>query len=195
MAKIVAEKVDIYEEEVGYRSSVSEAVMVKVAKGIQYHNENSGDAIGKVEQCMLTEEQFCTLKGDSHTNTDYTTRKWVLMSGQDITGSDFANLTGITTLPNATSTSAFFRQGSSLGSYQDSQNKSHNHSITHPYAQGIGDDGENTYTVIAGLGGATGGQTTTPGTWDTSRFSMSSEGGSESRPNNYQMNFFIKINW
>ena len=108
MTKLIGEKIDFYDEDVAYRNSVSEALFAKICKAMQWHNENTGDLIGDVKQSMLTQAQFCLLKGDDHTNADYLSRKWVLMSGQDVTGSDYHTLTGNTHLPNATANKTFF---------------------------------------------------------------------------------------
>ena len=187
MTKLIGEKVDFYDEDVAYRNSVSEALLAKIGKSIQWHNENTGDLIGDTKQSILTESQFCLLKGDDHTNTDYISRKWVLMSGQDITGSDLHTLTGITTLPNATSTKAFFRQGPAIGEYQSNQNLSHSHTFykdNYRYK-------EFAPSLPIGLYGI---QPIDSEVWGGSTTTTTTSGGDESRPNNYQMNFFIKIN-
>lgn len=183
----------IQEEDVASSSSASEALLKKIGGAVNYLIQNSLDYVGKFESTGLTEAQFATLKGYDHTQPE-PLKKWVLLKGQSIAGSKYAEITGKTTLPNAVSTGAFPGQASSeaqLLTYEESQNKAHNHSISFKESQ----EGyaHTEATAISLLKSA---QKYVKGwfAWATSAYSMSTEGGAVARPNTVRINWFLKIN-
>lgn len=180
MGEITASANKIYEEEVSYKSAVSEATFTKMGGAINYIISNASDYVGQVECTMLTESQFATIKDYDHTESDLTVKKWVRINGQNITGSDYATLTGITTLPSAVSNEAFPGQTNSeanIGNYEANQNKSHSHS----------------YTVVSATTGTAGGSSGNPYDATTST-STGPEGGAVARPNTFRVNYFLRIN-
>lgn len=150
--------------------------------------------VGSIQQSLLTEAQFQSLQGNC----------WVKMIGQDVTGSDYASLTGNTNLPDARD--KFLRQSrlSSetnldaplLGQIQEDQFQGHFHS-----ANGAGDNvflyQRGTGGVYGALpGGSWGDRTSIPaGNAVTDGINGVPRVGSETRPKNLGINFFIKINY
>ena len=185
MADLPSSKSKIQIEETRYKSTVSETTFQKVGGAINHILDNSVNQVGDVVQSILSEAQFQSLRGNN----------WVLMSGQDITGSDLNAATGIVNLPDATGNSAFFRQGASLGTLQSDQNRAHSHTVfyanTPDNDPGAGTDIKSDSQLTQTSGSYAQAPVTVP--WSSS-YSMSSDGGAEARPINYQMNFFIKIN-
>lgn len=200
MAEIPASNKKIYEEEVNYKAPVSEATFTKVGGAINYVISNASDYVGQLESTMLTEAQFATTKDYDYTETDLTVKKWVLVDGQNITGSDYATLTGLTALPSARSNGAFPRQAVSeanIGTYESNQNKSHVHqqsflndgsSTQYPARRGTNGGAESYYRQNTGTG-FTLNQALLVGPLNTQ-----SEGGTEARPNAFQVNYFLRIN-
>ena len=176
MTAVTAQLNTMQIEECKFEASVSEAVMTRMAAVVNYLAQNAIDTLGTVIQSALTEAQFATLKGYDHT-APYATRKWVLMTGASISGSDFANLTGITSFPDAVTNGAFLGQkkpSHSMTEYQTNQNQSHTHTSAALTSQSIQEGGSGNTSL--GLG------------------STGSSGGDEARPNNIRVNIFIKIN-
>ena len=184
----------IQEEDVASSASASEALLKKVGGAINYLIQNSLDFVGKVETTMLTEAQFAATKGYDHTQPE-PLKKWVLMKGQSIAGSKFAEITGKTALPNAVTTGAFIGQAESdaqILTYQESQNKAHSHSIS--FYEG-GDGYAGAYGNVAmSLFKAIYNKVKSWATWSTNVYSMSTEGGAVARPNTVRGNIFLKIN-
>lgn len=189
MADIPASLQKIQIEEVGYRAAVSEATFNKMGASINAIVDDGIEPIGTVVQSILTESQFQAIKGN----------KWVRMSGQSIVGSDLNALTSITSLPNMIGNEAFIGQAGSegsLGNFEASQNKSHNHNIQ--YKSRADESGPSVISARSELNNLN----TNPNdglarpfvSWDTSVYQMDNEGGTVARPNTYRMNFFIKIN-
>lgn len=79
MALLPPLKADFYEEDFGYRSSVSEELLRKIASAVNYLNRDGVAPIGSTEMSFLPLEQFQLLRSDS----------WVLMDGSDITDTDY----------------------------------------------------------------------------------------------------------
>ena len=178
----------MYTEEVQYKSAVSESSATKQAATINYLIDNSVDVLGTVIKSTLTLAQFAAQKGFNHTEP-LTTRKYTIMDGSSIVGSDLNTLTGQTTLADAVGNQAFFRNTDSdgnIGNFESSQNKSHTHTasdVNVPFA--INQD-------VAG--GTTGTPYLAGAAVNTESVTIDPDGGSESRPVNYKMSFFIKIN-
>lgn len=175
MTLIPAERKEIHVEETSYKASISELTAQKIGASVNWVLANTSTQIGDIVPSALTQAQFQTLRGNN----------WVLMSGQSISGSDLAILTGITSLPNMVGNEAFLGQknAQSMFAYEASQNKSHNHNVTgnsaisHQFL-----DYMNTgYTRDILYPGA-------------AVFTSTSEGGAVARPNTVRVNFFIKIN-
>ncbi len=178
MANVPSDLQKIQIEEVGYRSAVSEATFNKMGASINAIIDDGIEPIGTIIQSILTESQFQSIKGN----------KWVRMSGQSIAGSDLNSLTGISNLPDMITNSAFVRQASvegNIGVFQADTIVSHSHTTT-VSVRDLSGSAPSGDTTICGASGAT---TNTIASNNTG-----STGGSETRPKNYQMNFFIKIN-
>jgi hypothetical protein len=165
--------------------------------------------IGEVKQSVLTEAEFQQVFDGT----------WVLMDGRDITGSDLANLTGNNTLPDARG--QFLRgknngrnDGSedpegerNLGASQSDSFGSHDHGGGfHGHAlysyTGTSTSGNlgmtNTITGVTGKNSASRGYVSTNGdgatlVQDAGNF-LNTDGGSETRPRNIVINYFVKIN-
>jgi len=132
--------------------------------------------VGSVIQSLLDETTF----------QDKRNNKWVLCDGQDVTGSDYDTLTGNSTVPDLRG--RFMRMKDhgvgkdsagdrAIGNFQDQDIKSHTHSYTQTYhTNNDRDAGANTKTEQYQTTLNTGYQ------------------GSESRPKNICVNFFIKVN-
>lgn len=132
--------------------------------------------VGEIKTSLLTPDKFRETYGSA----------WVLIDGASVEGSEFAKITGMSKLPDARG--AFLRMhnngrndglqnpdNTKLGSYQSDELKSH----THKY-------GGTTMTQRAGGYPVPYGNS---GDWETREF-----GGSETRPKNISVNYYIKIN-
>lgn len=131
--------------------------------------------VGTIIHSMLSTAQFATEYGDN----------WVLADGRSVTGSKYASVTGLGTIPDMRG--AFLRaknNGStrnpdgdlSLGTYSADKFASHNHSIN------TGDKiGSNIISV-----GVT--------SKDTGSVVTGSKGGNETAPKSITVNIFIRIN-
>lgn len=183
MAEVSPSLETIHNEEVGAGKAVSKALVAKIAKLVTYVKKNSTDVIGKIEFSALTEEQFAEEKGYDLLDSQgqplpMTEIKWVLMKGQNISGSDYSIKTGKAQLANMVSKSAFIRQATSegnIGIYQDHQlgevtvpADGQFSGTTSPYFQSSNVDYPVNRTINS---------------------------GKDTRPRNYQFNIFIKINY
>lgn len=173
MTLLAQAKNDITVEETAYRSSISEATMQRIGSSINWINANAGTHLGDIISSALTLSQFQALRGT----------QWVLMDGADITGTDFANLTGITTLPNMVANEAFLgqRNAQAIGAYEANQNQSHSHTTSMQLYESSG-------------GSARASGTDSPTGGGTAAGSTNNSGGTVARPNTYRVNFFIKVN-
>jgi len=90
MTAISQAKATIQIEETISGAAPSEAILQKIGGSINWLNANAGTQLGDIIQSGLTEVQFQSLRGNN----------WVRMAGQSVAGSDYATLTGVTTLPN-----------------------------------------------------------------------------------------------
>jgi hypothetical protein len=191
MAEVNAIKHTFYDEDVRQDKAVSEATQSKLAESLAWIMQNSSDIIGQKIDVALTEAQFATLKGYSLIDglgspIPEASKKWVLLKGQSITGSDYANLTGVNTLPDMVTTEAHVAQAlndAALLSYQENQNKSHTHGIkvsNKAYTSGGTSVGNGIISISEGYSNS--GQ-------------IANEGGAVARPNRVMLNTFIKINW
>jgi hypothetical protein len=133
-------------------------------------------SVGDIVQSMLTEAQFQSLRG----------MDWVLMDGRSVVGSAYETITGETNIPDARGTYLRTKDNGrgldpngdpALGSYQDDELASHQH--TTPVGAFSGQVNDN------------------PG-GDESDFENGSvtglTGGNETRPKTTIVNTFIKIN-
>lgn len=185
----------ISENDVSTGKAVSEATLSKIAQTVTYLAKNSLDIIGETKITVLTEAQFAQAKDyeifDTGSNPiPENQKKWVLYKGQDISGSDLANLTGINSLADMVSKEAHIAQAlndAALMSYQENQNKSHQHNVT--YVGGVYDELSSNSADFMRASSAsdyTGPQNNTKTT--------TAEGGAVARPNRVMHNLFIKIN-
>ena len=152
---------------------------------------SSLSAIGDVVQSLLTETQFQSERGLT----------WVLMDGRSVTGSDYATLTGSSSIPDAR---GVFLRGknngrsdgkqnpdgdSSLGVYQEDAFQGHGHLYRSK------NQGANAYNNA----GANAGIHNLDNSFPVERpINLSGSGtvryGTETRPKNITINYFIKIN-
>lgn len=172
----VREKITV--EETSYRSGVSEATWQKIGSSMNWILDNSGFQLGDIIISGLTEAQFQARRGTG----------WVLMTGQNIAGSDFEALTGIQNLPDMVGNGGHLEQlesGNSMFDYFSSQNKEHNHT-NGVYNRLLRETGDFTVGTID----------TSPNEPEvTSSRVMVNNGGTVARPNSYQVNMFILINF
>lgn len=190
MAEVSPSLETIHNEEVGAGKAVSKALIAKIAKLVTYVKKNSTDVIGKIEFSGLTEEQFAEEKGYDLLDSQgqplpMSEKKWVLFDSQDISGSDYANKTNITSLPDGIGQGAFIgqlRSSETMLQYQIDSIKSHSHNYTffNGYSKDGGDDGE---SYVSGGNRLVAGATT------------ATFGINETRPRNIRANIFIKINY
>lgn len=139
--------------------------------------------VGTIVASMLEEAQFQAQPGIS--------RNWVLAKGQPATGSKYAAVTGKTQLPDLRG--VFLRSSNSdlaaadqqqrgnpenkkLGEFQADDFKTHTHETPRPG----GNDGNRAGRQDAWYGGGSS--------------STGAAGGTETRPRNITVNYFIKIN-
>lgn len=174
----------IQSEEIASRKAVAESLLTRLAETNNYMALNAIEVLGEVKSCYLTEAQFAAQKGYDYT-LGFESRKWAIMSGQSISGSEYTTLTGVATLPDMTTTGRFLgqkRAGDSLGQVETNQNLSHNHSVTLTKSGSVPEAPTFRYEASAGY---TAGSTTHTST---------SSGGDQAKPETLRLNFFIKIN-
>jgi hypothetical protein len=190
MTDITAQLIKIQSEEVDYRSAVSEGTMTRIGAAINWIIENTSQHVGDVQASMLTEAQF-QAKRDS---------KWVLMDGRDVTGSDYATLTGSSTIPDARATVLRMKDNAraldpagdpDLGDYQADEVLSHRHFMASSSTVTPGTLNSTRQTSRLDSGGFTLLYPTT-GAADIGRTSLT--GGLENRVKSTIINYFIKIN-
>lgn len=178
----------IQTEEVSFKSSVSEGTAKKIGSDINFLLDNETTDLGDIRPSALSESQFQAIRGD----------KWVLLKGQDITGSDYAVLTGITTLPDITGLGGHMEQlqsGNSMFQFFPNQNLDHDHDngawnrILRVNTQYIPLFGFFTNVNTINDIDASAGEPEL-----TTSAEMLPNGGDRFRPNSAQINFFIKIN-
>lgn len=152
--------------------------------------------LGEIKHSVLTEEQFQSRRGT----------QWVIMKGQDISGSGLATLLGITNLPDMRGkyprmldNGAGIDPARTLGSEQGDNLGSHGHSLAFGVLFGgtgilksapspakflftnSGATALNAYDLIQ--------TNATPSIGETS-----TEGGEIGKPRSYFINYFIRIN-
>tara|TARA_Y100000034_G_scaffold134332_1_gene202471 strand:- start:103 stop:636 length:534 start_codon:yes stop_codon:yes gene_type:complete len=141
--------------------------------------------VGDIKHSLLTESQFQSQFGDC----------WVKMVGQCVSSScgsvqsDYAQITGETNLPNAegrflrnTGTSTTGGNPVQLRALQEDEFKSHNHGVDILKAD---DDNATNYDNMVVDG---------DNTFGIHTFFSSYSGGTETRPKNVGVNYFLKIN-
>lgn len=178
MADLPSSRKKITVEETSYRSGISEATSQKIGSTANWILDNSTFIVGDIQWSPLTEAQFQAERGTG----------WVLMEGQNIAGSDLEALTGIQDLPDMVGNGAHLEQlesGNTMFDYFPNQNKEHNHNDG-AWSRVLRVTNENT---VAKIDFSVGEPELT-----TSR-AMLNNGGSVARPNSYQLNCFILINY
>jgi hypothetical protein len=186
MPIVPASRQEIYVEEVSYKSSISELTAQKQAASINWLLANAGTQLGDIVPSALTQAQFQSLRGNN----------WVQLAGQSIVGSDFALLTGITTLANMVNGDTLIKADSDASRLTRSTGSNQ----THSHTQRISSTGGSMYdwerissssgTTYWGMGSAlvrgdaTFGKVTTATSGDTANNLASG----------VKVNYFIKIN-
>lgn len=174
MASVPASTELIQVEEVSYKKAVSEAVMSKMAGSVNGLQQLGSEPVGTVVQSILTVAQFNSIRPAS---------AWVRMEGQSIVGSDLETVSGLSTLPDMVTDKRFLRQADADGSImtiEADENRAHTHGFSGWQSMEFG-------------------STVTGAPWVTNVDAVRNDGvtyssGSESRPKNMYVNFFIKIN-
>lgn len=151
------------------------------------HAMSGGGAVGDVVASMLTVEQFQALRGTG----------WVLADGGSYAGSRYAEITGRSSVPDLR---GVFLRGKdhgrnaedgrgnpggdfALGDYQPDEVGSHGHEVEIADSTDIG---EQEVPVIS--------EGTTSEEADPHNLRTTEDGGSETRPRNVTVNYFIRIN-
>ncbi len=184
MSDLAGSSTPIQSEATRFRSSVSENLLQTMGGAINYLLA-SILPLGSVTASMLTEAQF----------QDETSTGWVLADGRDVSASDYALLTGNTTVPDlrgvfirgkngARSTSTGNAGGDvALGTFQADAVQEHQHYMTATNVVESGgpivhDDGsEFAVNSIAATGNMASGNIST-----------------ETKPRSVTLNYFIRIN-
>lgn len=133
--------------------------------------------VGTVIHSMLTTAQFASEYGDN----------WVLADGRSATGTRYAAVTGLSTIPDMR---GVFLRGKgatynpdgdlALGTYSTDKYLSHAHTVT----------------MWSGAGGSSGGYTQYSSNFDTSLSNQptNAAGNNETAPRSITVNIFIRIN-
>lgn len=96
--------------------------LMKMAKGLNNLGTISSWKLGDIRQSVMTEEYFQAKKGNN----------WVVLRGQDITGSDLHAQEGFTVLPSTTGIRSTFgqaRTGEGMLFQTSPKNKAHSHAM------------------------------------------------------------------
>lgn len=180
-------------------------------KGDKGDNGDSGAVgdlwtVGSIQQSMLSESQFRTALGLNSVEE----RKWVLADGRDVSGSKYAQITGSSKVPDLRG--AFLRMagqnnnpawtGGSLNGYQEDTTRRPRTNFTtdsqgaHTHSGATSSPSNNFGTYAAGVNnhitGYTG--TTTTGSNGGHTHTVTGGGDTETRPKNYSVNYYIKVN-
>lgn len=182
MGDIAKTRTPITEEATRFRSAVSESLMQIIGGDINFLLA-AVLPIGSIIHSVLTEEQFQDATGSDD---------WILADGRDISSSDLAVQTGITTCPdlrgvflrgrnNGRSSGTGNTAGEvAIGGYESDRLKSHTHTVSAGINESGGpvvkDDGSE-YAINTG-------RTT----------SDASIGAAETSPRAVTVNIFIRIN-
>jgi len=150
-----------------------------------------GNPVGTIINSMLTPAQLASTPGNTGP-LDLATTIWVLADGQDVSGSQYALITGNSTVPDLR---GMFLRGknnarndgnenpdgdTALGSYQADEFKSHTHSTVQMIANNTIDGVDSTTTFSSEHHNEV--RPTGPA------------GGNETRAKNITINYYIKIN-
>jgi hypothetical protein len=141
---------------------------------------------------MLTTTQFATQYGDN----------WVLADGRSVTGTLYASVTGLSTVPDMRG--RFLRgKGTSnpdgdltLGAFTSSKTASHDHAQNHQSPNNVDDVQVPSYRDEVSWGFDTYGivNSTTDRRSTSTRLTTDSTGGNETAPVSITVNIFIRIN-
>jgi len=159
---------------------------------------DNGVPVGTIVASMLSEDQFAEATYDN-TESDLTKRKWTLADGKTVESSQYVIITGNANVPDLRG--MFLRGlnvgrddgkedpdggdregGNIAGSYQSDQNLRHNHSTTFWYVNTT--DSGNKYDSLWNVDPPS----------NQSVHSTTFNGGSEARPRNIAVYYYIKIN-
>jgi len=155
-----------------------------------FSQENKYDQyeVGDIKTSLLQPKEFIQKYGNV----------WVLMDGREVSGSDFSMLSGINKIPDARgkflrmnnngancndkNNCAYDPDNTKLGEFQNDNFKSHHH--TQRFGNVKGHFSSSGWESVPHVDrGSTNGQTTTL------------SGGSETRPKNISVNYYIKVNY
>jgi hypothetical protein len=196
MTDIVAQLTKIQSEETDYRSAISEGTMTRIGAAINWIIENTSQHVGDVQASMLTEAQF-----QAKRNTT-----WVLMDGRDVTGSDYATLTGNSTIPDARATVLRMKDNGRaldpsgdpvLGAYQVDTFGTHRHQVATTQSDDFSssDALSSSRSIMQQLTDAASYQLRALGPFPEPTVGRTSaSGSSETRAKSTIINYFIKIN-
>lgn len=139
--------------------------------------------VGSILHSLLTLEQFQSENGDC----------WRKLDGAPLAASDELKSFGYNFIPNAES--RFLRNtgpsSASLGLTQEDSFKEHNHIGGFPRASGYAYGDNSMYgTIVSGTGYVS---TQANGTYTRRYAYTSTTGGTETRPKNLTVNFFVKV--
>lgn len=167
-----------------------------------------GAIVGEIKQSILTEQQFTTAVGAIEAP------KWRLCDGRSCAGTSFATIAGLNTVPDLRG--AFLRgagqnanaswTGPALRAYQEDSTKrpttaftggtgnagNHSHSYTYQWPSQKAPHGGSARVAWEGSLDHT--ETTTTNGDHTHTVTINGGGDAETRPKNYGVNFFIKVN-
>lgn len=181
----------IQQEETSFRDATSYSVFQRMGAVINYTLSTSQIfPVGTIKKAFLTEEQFQDQMGTT----------WVLMDGRDVTGSDYAILTGNTTIPDARGMFLRMKDNGAgidqlgdlpLGDTEQDNVPYHTHGYSVNYADSMA---ALTSILDAGFGSGQY-QPLPPGAATvTVDWSINNEGANDTRGRNITINYFLKIN-
>lgn len=191
-------KADIYIEDIVFRSGVSEELLRKLAASVNAINAGALRSLGTTEMAFLPLAQFQLLNDNS----------WALMSGQDITTTDYGKFllaqglaVGSVILPdmrgmapvginNGRADGRQHIQSPGLGSFIEGQVKSHQHSMNTLIGSGSSGAGNPVQTLSPTMLSAqwSSTQLTAQNAWLTQN-----AGQAQNTVNSVGVNWFIKV--
>lgn len=177
-------------EEVSKKRPVGESTVQKIGGSVNYIIGQSASQLGDIQESVLDLAAFQSIHGSG----------WVLADGQNIVGSELANLTGYANAPDMRASFQRMKDhGRGLDIERDlideqtSDVKSHSHILLREFDGGGGTFTGTTVLNTSSLSGTV--STRAQGSSIEPTFmNLIEEGGSESRPINISFYIYIKIN-
>lgn len=189
MSNFIGEAVRLDSDDAKYFLANSEFLIKKYSAFYNNLIKSISQPIGTYKKSALSEADFISVNGSN----------WVLCDGQDITGTDYATLKGVTTAPDlVTEYSHLIQADDNTITREEIEDSNMSHSHFALEANGSGGTGYNGAAAIGRtmenrlrIGSATEfGATNT----DPSVGTTSAEGETEALPNTTKVNFFLKVN-